>query len=134
MSDDRGQALVLTAAMLGVAAAAVVGVRGVSETILDRAREERAGEAAVAAAGAAVADIAFARAAALGRELERGEIAVVAADPSTISGARAAADRLALLHGRPVPSDVRVLAFGYELEIRIVMGERTHVALLGSLP
>lgn len=134
MTDDRGQALLLVALILGVASAAVVGVRGVSEVVLERARDQRAGEAAVAAAGAAVADLAFARTATLRRELDRAEIAMLVADPVTTGAARAAAERLALLHGRAAPTEVRVLAFGFEIEVHVVMGTGTHVALLGSLP
>jgi hypothetical protein len=131
---ERGQALVLTAILLGVAAAAIVGLGGVSHRILDDVRSQRAGEAAVAAAGAAVADLQFDRARALGRELDRAEIAAFVADPAVIEAAHLAALRLARLHDRADPSDVRVIGIGFEIEIQVTLGGRGHVALLGSNP
>lgn len=134
MTSERGQALVLTAALLGVAAVAIVGLRAVSDRILDGVRDERAGEAAAAAAGTAVADLQLARVLARGHELDRSEIAVFAAEPAVTDAARAAAARLARLHGRADPSDVRVVGIGFEIEVHVTLAGRTHVALLGSEP
>ncbi|MBI2323892.1 MAG: hypothetical protein HYU87_02865 [Chloroflexi bacterium] len=134
LSDGRGQALVLTAILLGVAAAAIVGLSGVSHRILDGVRAQRAGEAAAAAAGTAVADLQFDRVRALGRELGRAEIAVFVADPAVAGAARHAAARLARLHDRADPTDVRVIAIGFEIEVHVTLSGRTHVALLGSNP
>lgn len=134
VTADRGQALVFTALLLGVAATAVVGLRGVSDGLIESVRDHRTGEAAVAAGGAAVADLLFARSRALGHDLDRDETAAFAAEPAVTDAARSAADRLARLHGRADPSDVRVLAFGFEIEVHVTLAGRTHVALLGANP
>ncbi len=134
LSDERGQALVLTTALLGVAAAAIVGLSAVSHRSLDGVRDQRAGEAATAAAGVAVADLQFERIRALGHELDRAEIAGFVDDPLVTAAARDAAARLARLHDRAEPSDVRVLAIGFEIEVHVTLAGRTHVALLGSNP
>lgn len=132
--QDRGQALVFAVLLLGIAALALVGLRGASERILDAVRDDRAGEAAAAAAGTAVADLAFARSRALGHELDRAETAAFAAEPAVTDAAREAAVRLARLHGRADPSDVRVLAIGFEIEIHVTLAGRAHVALLEAAP
>lgn len=134
LRSERGQALVLAAALLGLAAAAVVGLGSVSERLLEGVRAQRAGEAAAAAAGAAVADLQIDRERALGRELDRAEIAAFVADPAVAEAAHQAAGRLARLHDRADPGDVRVIAIGFEIEVHVTLGGRTHVALLGSNP
>lgn len=134
LRSERGQALVLTAALLGLAAAAIVGLGSVSERLLEGVRAQRTGEAAVAAAGAAVADLQLDLERTLGRDLDRGEVAVLVADPAVTAAARHAAARLARLHGRADPSDVRVIAIGFEIEVHVSLDGRTHVALLGSNP
>lgn len=134
MIGERGQALVLTTALLGIAAVALVGLRGVSERILDGVRDARAGEAAVAAAGTAVADMHFARVSTLGRDLDRTEVALLVAEPAVTDAAREAAARIARLHGRSEPSDVRVVAIGIEIEVHVTVAGRSHVALLGATP
>lgn len=134
MSADRGQALVFTALLLGLAATAIVGLGVVSDRIVEGVRDQRAGEAAVAAAGTAVADLLFARSRELGRELERDETAAFAEEPAVGDAARSAAARLARLHRRPDPSDVRVLVFGFEIEVHVTLAGRTHVALLEANP
>jgi len=131
---DDGQALMFAALLLGVAAVAVVGLRDVADRIVNGVRDERAGEAAVVAGGAAVADLLFARSSALGHELDRAETAAFAADPAVTDAARDAAVRLARAHGRADPTDVRVLAFGFEIEVHLTLAGRAHVALLEADP
>jgi hypothetical protein len=134
VSGERGQALVLAAALLGVAAVAVVGLRAASDRLLDAVHDERAGEAAAAAAGIAVGDLLFARARAIGRDLARDEVAALVAEPVVREAAHAAAFRLARQHGRDGPADVRVIAFGLEVEVHVVLTGRTHVALIAAAP
>lgn len=134
LSGDRGQALVLAALLAGIAAAAVLGLRTVSEGILHQARDVRAGEAAVSAAATAVSDILLGREREIGRALEPDELVRLAAESATTEAARAAAVRLAREHRRADPTGVRVLAFGYELEVRVTLAGREHVALLGYEP
>lgn len=90
MSDDRGQALVLAVLALALAAATIVGLRGAQDRIFNDARERRAGEAAVEAAGATLADaqIGFS-----------GTVEAFVSDPLIIERLRAAADELAALNG-----------------------------------
>lgn len=134
LTGERGQALAFAALLLGAAALAVTGLRSVSEATLAGVRDDRAGEAAVAAAGAAVADLQAARARALGRDLDREETAAFVADPRVGDAARDAAVRLARLHGRADPEDVTVLSFGFEVEVRLALAGRHHVALLEAAP
>lgn len=132
--SDRGQALVFAALLLAIAAVAVVGLHAASQRILDAVRTDRAGEAAAAAAGVAVADLQLARARSLGHELDRAETSDFVADPVVTEAARAAAIRLARLHERADPSDVRVIAIGFEVEVHVTLGGRTHIALLEAAP
>jgi len=127
--DERGQALVFSVLLLGLAAAVLVGLRDAQDRILDNVRDERAGEAAVAAAGKAVAD--QQRAAG---DLDRAGTAAFVARPDVIDAARAAAIRLARLHGRADPSAVSLHAFGYEIEVHLTLGGRQHIALLEPPP
>lgn len=134
MRDERGQALVLAVLLMGIAAAAVAGLAVASGAVLERARDGRSGEAAVSAAGAAVGDILRAREAALGRALTPDDLARIAAEPATLAAARSAAARLSREHGRADPDDVRIGAFRYEIEVRVTVAGREHVALLGYEP
>lgn len=134
MSADRGQALVLAAVLLALAAVALVGLRLVSDRILEIARDDRAGEAAVAAAGAAVADLQVARARAVGHDLDRGETAAFVADPAVVNAARDAAVLLVREHGRADPAGIEVLSFGYEIEVHLTVAGRTHSAVLEAAP
>lgn len=134
MNDEDGQALVLAVLMLAVAAVAMVGLRSVSDGILDGVRDDRAGEAAVAAAGAAVADLEVARERQIGHPLDKNETAALVADPAVVDAARSAALTMARLHGRRPPSAVQVLAFGYEIEVHLTLRGRDHIALLEAQP
>jgi hypothetical protein len=129
VTDDRGQALVFSVLLLGVAAAALVGLRDAQDRILDAVRDERAGEAAVTAAGEAVADLQHAKG-----DLDRQGTAAFVTRSDVIDAARAAAIRLARLHGRPDPTEVSVVAYGYEIEVHLTLGGRQHIALLEPPP
>jgi hypothetical protein len=134
VTDARGQSLVLAVLLIAVGAAALVGLRAASERILDAVGDDRAGEAAVAAAGAAVADLQLARSRALGHDLDRAETAAFAADPVVADAARGAAVRLARLHARADPSEVRVVAVGLEIEVHVFLAGRPHIALVEAAP
>ncbi len=134
LTGDRGQALVVAVLLVAVAAVALTGLRAISDRVLEIARDDRAGEAAVAAAGAAVADLQAARARALGHDLDRGETAAFVAEPLVGNAARDAAVRLAREHGRADPTGVDVLSFGYEIEVHLVLAGRSHTALLEAAP
>lgn len=129
MKDDRGQALVFAVLLLGVAAAALVGLRDAQDRILDAVRDERAGEAAVTAAGEAVSQLQHAKG-----DMDRAATTEFAARPDVIEAARGAAVRLARLHGRADPTDVSVHAYGYEIEVHLTLAGRQHIALLEPPP
>lgn len=128
--SERGQALVVAAAILGLAAFAVSALLGAQERLLTEVALQRAGEAAVAAAGAAVADLELAYARELGRELAPADIERLAADERAIGAARLAADRMAAAHVVAAPDSVVLRAFGSELEVHLVLRGRRFVALL----
>ena len=113
MTDDRGQALVLAVLALGIAAAAIVGLRAAQDRILLDAHERRAGEAAVEAAGAAVAD------ALLGFT---GSLDAFVADPLVAERARAAADELSAMNGGGPVHDLTISPGTRDLDVGLSMG------------
>ncbi len=134
MTGARGQALVLAVLLLALAAVAIAGLHSVADRILEATRDDHAGEAAVAAAGAAVADLQLARARELGHDLDRAETATFVTEPAVANAARDAAVRLAREHGRADPSGVEVLSFGFEVEVHLTLAGRHHTALLEAAP
>ena len=113
MSGDRGQALVLAVLALGLAAATIVGLQAAQDRILHDAQERRAGEAAVEAAGATIAD------ALLGstRSLD-----TLAADPLVLERARAAADDLSAANGGAPVRDLVITAGQLAFDISLSVG------------
>jgi hypothetical protein len=113
VSGDRGQALVLAVLVLGLAAATIVGLQAAQDRILRDAHERRAGEAAVEAAGAAIADaqIGF-----------TGSLDAFAADPLVAERARAAADQLSALNGGAAVRDLTITADAREIEVGLSIG------------
>ncbi len=127
---ESGQSLVVAALLLGVAALAVTLMHGTQDRLISAVRDQRTGEAAVAAAGSAVADLQLARVRAGGRPLTIGEIESFAAEPSVLEAARLAARRIAEVHDETRPIDVAVLSFGSEIEVHLTLGGRMHIALV----
>ena len=85
MNDDRGQALAFAVFILALAAAAIGGLRLAQDRILASQLGRRAGEAAVEAAAAVVADAVVA--------------GIAADEPSVVDRARAAATDIAGRNG-----------------------------------
>jgi hypothetical protein len=56
VSDERGQALVIAVLALGIVATVIAGLRVAQDRVLGQQNERRAGEAAVEAATAVIAD------------------------------------------------------------------------------
>jgi predicted lipid-binding transport protein (Tim44 family) len=103
MTQDDGQALLVAVLLLAIAAVGVVGLRAVQDRFAADARIQRAGEAAVEAAVAAVADayvahVVSGRAAGQGAETVA-NVHELLAEPRTLNAARAAADDLARANG-----------------------------------
>lgn len=113
MTGDRGQALVLAVLALGLAAATIVALQAAQDRIFRDAHERRAGEAAVEAAGAALADaqIGF-----------NGSLDDFAADPLVAERARAAADQLSGLNDGAAVRDLTITAGDREIEVGLSVG------------
>jgi hypothetical protein len=113
VSGDRGQALILAVLALGLAAATIVGLQAAQDRIFRDANERRAGEAAVEAAGAALADaqIGFTR-----------SLDAFAADPLVAERARAAADQLSELNDGAAVRDLSITADAREIEVGLSVG------------
>ncbi|MDO8563115.1 MAG: hypothetical protein Q7S25_04645 [Candidatus Limnocylindria bacterium] len=118
MRRDGGQALVVAVLLVALAAMALAGLRGAQETILERARDQRAGEAAVEAAGAVVADALAAA----------GEVVTVVNDPRVQARARTAADEIAAENGRARPEGLRLAAVPAGIEVTLALGGQAHRA------
>ncbi|HTJ59710.1 MAG TPA: hypothetical protein VL333_00810 [Candidatus Saccharimonadales bacterium] len=121
MRGDRGQALVLAVLALGLAAATIVGLQAAQDRILHDAHERRAGEAAVEAAGAALADaqIGFI-----------GSLHDFAADPLVADRARAAADELSALNDGVPVRDLAITADAREIEVGLSIGAHRQRAAI----
>jgi hypothetical protein len=113
LSGDRGQALVLAVLALGLAAATIVGLQAAQDRILHDAQERRAGEAAVEAAGAKIADALLGSA---------GSLDTLAADPLVLERARAAADELSAANGGAPVRDLVITAGQRALEVSLSVG------------
>lgn len=118
MRRDGGQALVVTVLLVALAAVALAGLRGAQERILERARDQRAGEAAVEAAGAVVADALAAT----------GEAVTVVNDPRVHARARTAADDIAAENGRSRPDGLRLMVVPAGIEVTLALGGQAHRA------
>lgn len=139
MRGDRGQALVLAVLGLGIAAATIVGLRSAQDRILSDARERRAGEAAVEAAGAALADADLVFRASLedeaGRQRtmpSRAELERFVGDPLVVEQVRIAADRLAAANGAARVGDLLIGLGTRSIEIGLVVGSHHQRASIAS--
>ncbi len=139
MIGDRGQALVLAVLALGLAAATIVGLSAAQDRIVVDARERRAGEAAVEAAGAALADAELAFRASLRDEVggprtmpSRSELDAFLSDPLLVERVRSAADALAAANGGERVNSVTVRAVRGSIEVALVLGSRPQRASIDS--
>lgn len=139
LADPDGQALLIAVLGIGIAAATVVGLLDAQERLLAAAHARRSGEAAVEAAGAALADAQVALLVRLrddhGRPrslASRAEIAALAADPIVADAARGAAQELATLNRSEGPTDLRIDAVGKDLEVTLTLGGRRHRVAIGA--
>jgi len=133
LTDESGQTLVIVVLLLGIAAVVVVGLRAGQERFFATARSHRAGEAAVEAASAALADAYVAHLAAVrsrSQEKPRPTPNVVAliADPRTVEAARIAADELARLNGAGRIEAIDVSCDRGRVEARLTLAAYSHRA------
>ena len=133
MSDERGQALVIAAILIGIGALAIVGLRAVQDRMLENAGAQDAGDAAVEAAAAVVADAYVAkvdsvRAHAFDAPHPTVDIVGVLADPATRESARAAAADVAARNGAVFDGAIQARCVGATIEIELHHAGRLHRA------
>jgi hypothetical protein len=130
--DERGQALVLAVLMLAIAAVAIGGLRIAQEQILAAARERRAGEAAVEAATASIADVYTAelRRVASSSASPRSTADVLRAitDRAAREAARAAADQVSALNGGHAVGEVAVRCAVGLVDVSVTISDRLYRA------
>lgn len=136
--DDAGQALVVAVLGIGIAAAAIVGLRDAQERLLAEVHARRAGEAAVEAAGAVLADAQVALLAGLRDErgphrvvARRAEITALVADPAVAAAALAAARELAIENRSGPPTDLEIRDVGAALEVTLTVERRRQRVAIG---
>jgi hypothetical protein len=123
MRDDRGQALIVTVLILAIAATTLSGLRLAQDRILAEARERRAGEAAVEAATAVIAD-----AYAVARGSRTVDVAEAIADASAREAAREAARAMSAANGGGDVSDVSAQCRARDIDVAITVGGRVYRA------
>ena len=138
MSGDRGQALVLAVLALAIAAVTIVGVRAAQDRILADAHDRRAGEAAVEAAGASVADALVDLVASLRDRGNvraaptRAELETFIADPLLVDRSRRSANDLSAANGGGPIGDL-VLSLGAgTIDISLTAGSHRQRASIES--
>lgn len=135
MRGERGQAVLIAALVIAIGALAIVGLRAVQDRVLANAQTRSAGEAAVEAAAAAIADAYMAhveslRAHAFDLPRPTLDVAGVIAHPATLEAARAAASEAAARNGGVVDGAVVARCLGTAIEIELGHGGRVHRASL----
>jgi hypothetical protein len=133
VSGERGQALVLAALLIGIGALAIVGLRIVQDRVLATALARDAGEAAVEAAAAVVADAYVAqrssvRARAFDIPHPTMDVAGLLAHPATREAARAAAAEAAARNGGVLEGAVEARCRGTAIEVELRHAGRLHRA------
>ena len=129
VTDERGQTLIVVVFLLGIAAVVVVGLRAGQERFFGTARSHRAGEAAVEAASASLADAYVAYLEAIrSRSQERPRptpnVPALMADPRTIETARVAADE----NGAGPIETINVACGSGRVEARLTLAGYSHHA------
>gem|GEM_PF-2237508 len=133
VKDERGQALVIAAILIGIGALAIVGLRAVQDRMLENAVAQDAGEAAVEAAAAVVADAYVARIESVRAhafDVPRPTVDIVGmlADPATRESARAAAADVAARNGAVFDGAIEARCVGATIEIELHHVGRLHRA------
>jgi len=129
-AGQRGQALVFAVLALAIGAAAVAGLRSAQDRLLQWVRDDRAGEAAVQAAGTIVADAQLASV----RPGSGAEHATFSVPPSVQDDALRAATALSAANGGGVPASLSVRDAGERMEITLQLGSRSHRVSVDKIP
>jgi hypothetical protein len=132
---ERGQALLIAALVIGIGALAIVGLRVAQDRVLANAEMRSAGEAAVEAAAAVIADAYISqldslRAHAFDVPRPRVDVAAVLTEPATLEAARAAASEAASRNGGSFDGAVEARCVGAMIEIELRHDGRLHRAAL----
>jgi len=137
VSGDRGQALVLAVLALALAALTIVGLREAQDRILSDARDRRAGEAAVEAAGAALADAQLDFIASLRDELGAArrlptlaELSAFVTDPLVVERSRVAAAELSAANGGGPVRGLEISAGTRTLDLALSVGAHRQRAAI----
>lgn len=121
---ERGQALLIAALIIGIGALAIVGLRLAQDRVLANAQTRSAGEAAVEAAAASIADAYIAqldslRVHAFDVPRPTVDVAGMLAHPATLEAARAAAFEAAARNGAVFDGVVVAHCVGTNIEIEL---------------
>jgi hypothetical protein len=132
---ERGQALLIGALIIGIGALAIVGLRLAQDRVLAGAETQSAGEAAVEAAAAAIADAYIAeidslRVHAFDVPRPTFDVARMLEHPATLDAARAAASEAAARNGAVFDGVIKARCVGTTIEIEISHAGRQHRAAL----
>lgn len=133
MREERGQALVVAAILIGIGALAIVGLRAVQDRMLVNAVTQNAGEAAVEAAAAVVADAYVARVESVRAhafDVPRPTVDIVGlmADPAMRESARAGAADVAARNGGVFDGAIEARCAGATIEVELHHAGRLHRA------
>lgn len=126
--DQGGQSHVLAILASALAVVTLVGLLGAQEKLLGGAHRDRAGEAAVQAAGAVVADehlalvMSLRDSDGLRRDPTTDELLRLLSDPGLSERALAAARTLALENGAAAPSAIAIVDRGHAIEVSVDSG------------
>ncbi|MEK7863632.1 MAG: hypothetical protein AAB295_10270 [Chloroflexota bacterium] len=130
MRDDHGQALVIAVVLLAIAASAIVGLRVAQDHFAAAGERRRAGEAAVEAATAVIADAyvdELRHAAALSPSATP-DVPRAVGDGRAIERARVAASELSVRNGGAVVPGVHVRCDGGAVTVTLVLSGTTYRA------
>jgi len=121
--DQQGQALIVTVLILAIAAMTLSGLRLAQDRILAEAHERRAGEAAVEAATAVIAD-----AYAVARASRTEDVAAAISEPSAHEAARLAAQAMSTANGGGDVSDVSAQCRARSVDVAVTVAGRVYRA------
>lgn len=123
MNGDRGQAVIIASLVLGIAAVVIAGLRLSQDAIFAHGRASRAGEAAVEAAAAVVADayVHELRDAALRSPVRSPDVARAVTGAAVREDARAAASDLSLRNGGTSVDEVTVTCDARGVDVVLVL-------------
>jgi hypothetical protein len=128
VKDERGQALIMSVLLIAIGAVAISGLRIAQEQILAAAQERRAGEAAVEAATAVIADVYTAELRRMPPPIASLDVLRAITDPRARDAARAAATDISLLNGGPPFGDPTVRCAGGLVDVSVTLSGRQYRA------